>query len=142
MRTKTETKKTTDALAILDRMAGGRPKLRRLTEEARANAAVAQLTYAARNQAGPSQVELAERIGTQQSVVSRLEDADYEGHSVSMLHRIAAALVERGIEQRMAALATSVNVAGRRIVVFNPLPLPDRRAVGEPGAPGFMALYP
>jgi hypothetical protein len=73
---------------------------------------------------------------------TRLEDADYEGHSVSMLHRIAAALVERGIEQRMAALATSVNVAGRRIVVFNPLPLPDRRAVGEPGAPGFMALYP
>jgi ribosome-binding protein aMBF1 (putative translation factor) len=92
MRAKTETKKTSDALAILDRMAGESPELRRLTEEARVNAAVAQLIYTARNQAGLSQAELAERIGTRQSVISRLEDADYEGHSLSTLHRIAAAL--------------------------------------------------
>ena len=92
MRAKTEAKKTTDAVAILDRMAGESPELRRLTEEARVNAAVAQLIYAAREKAGLSQAELAERIGTKQSVISRLEDADYEGHSLSMLHRIAAAL--------------------------------------------------
>ena len=92
MRAKTETKKTTDALTILDQMAGERPELQRLTEQARINAAVAQLIYAARNKAGLSQAELAERIGTRQSVISRLEDADYEGHSLSMLHRIAAAL--------------------------------------------------
>jgi ribosome-binding protein aMBF1 (putative translation factor) len=73
-------------------MAGESRELRRLTEEARINAAVAQLIYAARNKAGLSQAELAERIGTKQSVISRLEDADYEGHSLSMLHRIAAAL--------------------------------------------------
>jgi predicted transcriptional regulator len=35
---------------------------------------------------------LAERIGTKQSVISRLEDADYEGHSLTMLQRIATAL--------------------------------------------------
>src|ERR1035441_785687 len=52
MRAKTETKKTTDAVAILDQMAGDSPELRRLTEEARINAAVAQLIYAARNKAG------------------------------------------------------------------------------------------
>ena len=92
MRAKTETKKTTDAVAILDQMAGERPELQRLTEQARINAAVAQLIYAARNKAGLSQAELADRIGTKQSVISRLEDADYEGHSLSMLHRIAAAL--------------------------------------------------
>ena len=92
MRAKTETKKTTDALAILDRMAGESPELRRLTAEARINAAVAQLINAARNKAGLSQAQLAARIGTRQSVISRLEDADYEGHSLSMLHRIAAAL--------------------------------------------------
>ena len=85
-------RKTTDALAILDRMAGESSELRCLTAEARVNAAVAQLNYAARNKAGLSQAELAERIGTRQSVISRLEDADYEGHSLSMLHRIAAAL--------------------------------------------------
>ena len=41
MRAKTETKKTTDALTILDQMAGERPELQRLTEQARINAAVA-----------------------------------------------------------------------------------------------------
>src|SRR5712692_6447495 len=92
MRAKSQTKKTTDAIAILDRMAGESPELRRLTAEARVNAAVAQLIYAARTKAGLSQAELAERIGTRQSVISRLEDAAYEGHSLNLLQRIAAAL--------------------------------------------------
>ena len=92
MKPKSEMKKTTDAVAILDQMAGDSSELRRLTEEARVNAAVAQLIYAARTKAGLSQADLAERIGTKESVISRLEDADYEGHSLSMLHRIAAAL--------------------------------------------------
>src|SRR5205814_9068374 len=92
MKTKFETRKTSNAVAILDRMAGDNPEIRRLTEEARINAAVAQLIYDARTKAGLSQAELAERLGTKQSVISRLEDADYEGHSLSMLHRIAAAL--------------------------------------------------
>ena len=92
MKTKFETKKTSNAVAILDRMAGDNPEIRRLTEEARINAAVAQLIYDARTKAGLSQAELAERLGTKQSVISRLEDADYEGHSLSILHRIAAAL--------------------------------------------------
>jgi hypothetical protein len=34
-------------------------------------------------------------VGTTQSVISRLEDADYEGHSLPMLQRIAAALHKR-----------------------------------------------
>lgn len=92
MKTKAETRRTSDAVAILDRMAGDSPEIRRLTEEARVNAAVAQLIYDARTKARLSQAELAERIGTRQSVISRLEDADYEGHSLSMLQRIAAAL--------------------------------------------------
>jgi transcriptional regulator with XRE-family HTH domain len=52
-----------------------------------------------REQAGFSQTELAKRVGTTQSVISRLEDADYEGHSLAMLNRIAAA-VERRVEIR------------------------------------------
>lgn len=92
MKPKAEAKKTSDAVAILDRMAGDSPELRHLTEEARVNAAVAQLIFATRNKAGLSQAELAERIGTKQSAISRLEDADYEGHSLSMLQRIATAL--------------------------------------------------
>lgn len=84
--------KTSDAVALLDRMAGDGPELARLMEEARINAVVAQLIYEARTKAGLSQAELAERIGTKQSVISRLEDADYEGHSLSILQRIAAAV--------------------------------------------------
>ena|SRR5690349_10366602 len=118
MKPKVETKKTSDAVAILDRMAGESPELRRLTEEARVNAAVAQLIYEARNKAGLSQAELAERIGTKQSVISRLEDADYEGHSLSMLHRIAAALGQcveiRFLAPDKAARGRRPNTAGHR----------------------------
>ena len=111
MKPKAETKKTSDAIAIQERMAGDRPELRRLTQEARVNAAVAQLIYDARNKAGLSQAELAERIGTKQSVISRLEDADYEGHSLTMLQRIAAALGQC-VEIRF--LAPEKAVRGRR----------------------------
>ena len=45
--------------------------------------------------AGLTQAELAQLVGTTQSVISRLEDADYEGHSLSMLQRIADALHQR-----------------------------------------------
>jgi len=38
---------------------------------------------------------LAELVGTTQSVIARLEDADYEGHSLSMLQRIATAVNKR-----------------------------------------------
>ena len=39
-----------------------------------------------------SQAELAKMIGTQQSVISRLEDADYQGHTLTILQKIAQAL--------------------------------------------------
>jgi hypothetical protein len=49
-------------------------------------------------------------IGSKQPVIARLEDADYDGHSISMLQRIAAALGKRldirllpGSEQRRSA---------------------------------------
>ena len=44
-----------------------------------------------REEAGLSQQELAEIVGTTASVICRLEDADYEGYSLSMLNRIASA---------------------------------------------------
>ena len=53
---------------------------------------IAQMIYDARIAAGLTQTQLADRIGTQQPVISQLENADYEGHSLSMLERIAEAL--------------------------------------------------
>jgi len=55
------------------------------------NAEAAQIIYDLREEAELTQKELADLIGTTQSVISRLEDADYDGHSLSMLIRIATA---------------------------------------------------
>jgi ribosome-binding protein aMBF1 (putative translation factor) len=95
-------RKTSDAVAILDRMMGRDPRMLQLVEDARSNAEVAQLIYDARNKAGLTQTQLAKLVGTTQSVIARLEDADYEGRSLSMLNRIAAALEHR-VEVRFVA---------------------------------------
>ena len=92
-------KTTTDALKILTHIAGNDPKRQQMFEEEVANREVAHKIYQLRQGAGLSQAELARRVGTTQSVISRLEDADYEGHSLAMLNRIAAA-VERRVEIR------------------------------------------
>ena len=84
--------KTADALKIIDRMVGDDREQRELIEQATLNCRVAQLIYDARTEAGLTQAQLAELIGTSQPTIARLEDADYEGHSLSMLQRIAAAL--------------------------------------------------
>ncbi|MBO3459754.1 helix-turn-helix transcriptional regulator [Aetokthonos hydrillicola Thurmond2011] len=85
-------KKTTDAVEIMKDMIGDDPQMHQMYNEATVNADVAQLIYEARTEAGLSQKELAEMIGTTQSVISCLEDADYEEHSLSMLTRIATVL--------------------------------------------------
>ena len=63
-----------------------------MLEEEREKRRVASLIYEARMAAGLTQAELAARVGTRQSAIARLEDADYEGHTLTMLERIAQAL--------------------------------------------------
>ncbi len=88
-----KTRKTSHAVRILHRRYVGEDVQRKAPlEQERVNAEVARTIYELREQAGLSQKELAERVDTTQSVISRLEDADYEGHSLSMLNRIAKAL--------------------------------------------------
>jgi ribosome-binding protein aMBF1 (putative translation factor) len=83
---------TNDALEIIRRSIDLDPELAEMVKESSVNAQVSLIIYDARKQAGLTQKELADLIGTTQSVIARLEDADYEGHSLSMLARIAAAL--------------------------------------------------
>jgi transcriptional regulator with XRE-family HTH domain len=45
-----------------------------------------------RTEAGISQKELARKLKTSQQQISRLENPAYEGHSLSMLRRVAKAL--------------------------------------------------
>ena len=86
---------TNDALKILNKMTAIAPEIQEMVRESSLNAELAQLIYTARKQAGLTQQQLADRIGTKQSVIARLEDEDYEGHSLSMLQKIARALNQR-----------------------------------------------
>jgi predicted transcriptional regulator len=95
-------KRTSDALVIMDRLTGNSPEMAKLLEQERANLDIAQKIYELRTKARLSQAELARKVGTTQSVISRLEDADYDGHSLAMLRRIASAL-EKRVEIRFVA---------------------------------------
>src|ERR1051325_3617024 len=88
-----------DGLVLIDKLTGGGAEMADLIEKERANLDIARKIYELRTKAKLSQAQLAKKVGTTQSVISRLEDADYEGHSLAMLHRIAAAL-ERRIQIR------------------------------------------
>jgi transcriptional regulator with XRE-family HTH domain len=84
---------TTDAVEIL---------YRRLY----ANDEVARKIFGLRTKAGLTQTQLGKLVGTTASVICRLEDADYEGHSLAMLRRIAAALNQR-VEIRFVPIRRS-----------------------------------
>lgn len=95
--------KTSDALRILQLQSGidpdRDPEMLAIAEDFR----IGQLIYDAREEAGLTQKQLAELVGTTQSVISQLESAEYKGHSLTMLRRIAAALGRR-VEVRLAAV--------------------------------------
>ena len=96
-------RETTDAVEILrQRYVEGNPKAQAMLNEVQAEAEVARNIYRLRTEAKLTQQELAARIGTTASVISRLEDADYTGHSLAMLRRIATALGRR-VEIRFPA---------------------------------------
>jgi transcriptional regulator with XRE-family HTH domain len=82
-------------MKIIDRITGDDTELREMIAEETVNVRVARLIYEARTAADLTQQQLADLIGSKQPVIARLEDADYAGHSLSMLDRIAAALGHR-----------------------------------------------
>jgi len=88
-------RKTTNALEILDRRYFQTKERQAELEEARASAEIARRIYELRQEAGLTQAQLARLVGTSRTVISRLEDDDYSGHSLGMLRRIAAALDKR-----------------------------------------------
>ena len=91
---------TKDALEILYRDVGEDAETLEMVVEEMVHSQIARMIHDARTTAGLTQKQLAEKIGTQQSTIARLEDADYEGHSLRMLRRIATALDQK-LEIRM-----------------------------------------
>lgn len=100
---KTKTKTTSDAIKIIEKQFGidfdRDPEMLAIAEDFR----IGQLIYDAREQAGLTQKQLAEKVGTTQSVISQLESAEYQGHSLTMLRRIATAL-GRQLEIRLTPM--------------------------------------
>lgn len=102
-----KTKSTTDGVEIVyQRLYEGKPDRIKGLEEARANDEIARKILLLRTKAGLTQAQLGKLIGTTASVICRLEDADYEGHSLAMLRRIAAALNQR-VEIRFVPIRRS-----------------------------------
>ncbi len=60
--------------------------------EEEANAEIARYIYDLRNEAGLTQEKLAEMTGISAKDINRLEESDYEGHTLAMLRRVAKAL--------------------------------------------------
>ena len=102
----------------------------------RADDAIARKILVLRTKAGLSQRELAKLVGTTASVICRLEDADYGGHSLPMLNRIAKALNKR-VEIRFVSLGrvpVSVVLANRKERTGKPDAAAILRRLHEKGA--------
>src|SRR5271167_3857920 len=105
-------KPASDAVEILHRrFYEGKPARLKNLEEARANEEIARKIQELRAAAALTQTQLAKLIGTAASAICRLEDADYKGHSLSMLRRIAAALDKR-LEIRFVPIAKEAGRPG------------------------------
>ena len=89
-------KTTSDAVEILHHryIKGDKKRLASVKRE-REKLIIAEQVYELRTKAGLSQKQLGDLIGTTQSAISRLEDADYNGYSLPTLAKIAAALHQR-----------------------------------------------
>jgi transcriptional regulator with XRE-family HTH domain len=106
---------TKDLAEVIRRELAADPDLAAAVEAERLSADVGAEIFEARRLAGLTQKELADRVGMHQSAIARLEDADYDGHSLKTLGRIAFAL-------------------GRRVQVTFVEHRPKRRAKRQPKA--------
>lgn len=87
--------KTRNFAEVIRRRLAGDADLAARVEDEAFNAAIAEEIYNARKAAGLTQAQLATMIGTQQPVIARIESADYDGHSLNLLKRIAIATKRR-----------------------------------------------
>lgn len=104
-------KATSDAVEILHRRYyEGHPERLAELEEARASAAIARTAYELRTKARLSQHDLARRVGVATTVISQIEDDDFDGDALALLQRIASALNKR-VEIRVVPRKTKRRAA-------------------------------
>ena len=83
-----------------DRYIKSDTEMEKYFEELGVKADIARQLYHLRNQASLSREQLAALVGTTESVIEDIEDADYEGDFLGMASRIANAL-HRRVEVRL-----------------------------------------
>jgi ribosome-binding protein aMBF1 (putative translation factor) len=106
----TQRHRTRTTNRILQHIHGKDARMRDAIEAQKLNTMVAELILTAREKAGLTQSQLAKLVGTTQSVIAKLEDADHDGQCLSMLRRIATALNCRVV---IRLVATSQRTATR-----------------------------
>lgn len=85
-----KSKKTANAVEILyDELYRGRPKRFASFQAEYLSSRIASMIYNLRTKAGMTQADLARRLGTKASAISRIESSDYDGHSLKLLNKIA-----------------------------------------------------
>jgi DNA-binding XRE family transcriptional regulator len=97
-------KKTTDGLKIIrEEFFKDDPNVAEKIELELQRCEIGQKIYDLRNEAGLTQAQLAKKVGRSRTLITRLEDADYDGHSLLMLRKVAAA-VGRRVEISLPAI--------------------------------------
>jgi ribosome-binding protein aMBF1 (putative translation factor) len=87
--------RTSRASAILRKRRGDNPEREVHVQEELAKLRLYQLVARMREESGLSQEDLARRMGTKQSVISRLESGDYNSITITTLIKAAAATGHR-----------------------------------------------
>lgn len=124
-------RRTKNLAEVIRRKLAADPELAEAVARERMHANVAGVIADLREAAGLTQQELATRAGTHQSVIARLEDADYDSHSLKMLQRIAEALGKQ-IEVRFVGPAET---GAHRAAKTWPTRASSARGSRPPGAP-------
>lgn len=87
-----KTKRTADAIEIIENRLKNDPELASMVEEERRKLGMAEKIRAARNSAGLTQKEVARLTGCAQSSIARLESGDYDRLSLNVLLKVTSAL--------------------------------------------------
>jgi transcriptional regulator with XRE-family HTH domain len=88
---------------------------------------VALQLAALREKAGLSQRDLARKLKTTQQQISRLESPDYEGHSLSMLRRVA-----RALHARVRVVLEPDPAGNATALAEDPMPYRVKRTAAKP----------
>ena len=107
-----ENARSTDAVSILQKRFGSPESEAYMVEELE-RVLIGNQIYDLRTKAKMTQAVLAKKVGTKAADIDRLENADYEGHSLPMLRKIAAVFGTR-IELNFVPIAKEKNKTKQR----------------------------